>query len=107
MQHWFESLEKLAPSWVLPLAIIASLAAHLEEAKAEDPWKVRVMKWFTRTAMAVFAAVMTWQFFAKIAKVPDDWLIWCVGIGAHMGVEAIRFMKELWADKLKKGGANV
>jgi hypothetical protein len=90
---------KIAPTWVFLIASLAGLVGYLEGIDLADSWKVKLLKCFTRMASSALAAILTFHFI-HASGLPEAWHIPMVGIGAHAGTEALRWMGQIYKKKL-------
>jgi hypothetical protein len=112
-------LELLAPIWVYALSLLAAVAAYLEKLSEEvkngasGTWKLKVLKLITQIFASALAAVLTHRILHAL-HVDENWQLPLVGIGAHMGTEALKLLGEIWKQRIgvsqeakgKKDGEN-
>ena len=103
-------LEVIAPTWVYLLAALAGFVAFLEKLNAEikgnvsTTWRLRTLALITQVASSALAAVLTHQILHAL-KVDEVWQLPLVGIGAHMGTEALKAMGDVWKQKIGLGAS--
>lgn len=89
----------LAPFWVWLISFIGAAVGWLEDFKSEDTWKTRFLKAATRLSSSALAAVLTYHALLAL-EISTRWHVILVGISGHMGVEALKWMGELYKNKM-------
>ena len=85
----------LAPLWVWIMSALGGGVAYLEDFKLEDTWKTWLLKFLTKSSSSALAGLLTYHAVLAM-NIGSEWHVIAVGIGAHMGTDALKFMGELW-----------
>lgn len=91
----------LAPTWVWVLGLLGAAVGYFENFSLEDPWKVWILKAITNISSSALAALLTYHFVVAMGITGESMRFVLVGVGSHMGIEALRMMRDVYKARVK------